>query len=159
MLAVQVPLSRGLFALVDEADAAVVLAHRWYAVPARATFYAARRTSARTIYLHRELLGLVDAGRSVFTDHDDGDGLNNRRANLVVCTPAQNSQKRRSPKSASGMRGVWKHGNRFVAQIGHAGRFHYLGSFDSASEASVAYAVAAKELFGNFAPRVGPCIS
>ena len=150
---VAIPLTRGLFAVVDADDAALVAAHKWHAVPARSTYYAARRVGSKTIYMHRKILGLVEAASCVHVDHDDGDGLNNRRKNIRPCTPAQNSQKRASRKTPAGMRGVWPKGRRFVAQIGHAGKFHYLGSFSTQEAAQAAYSAAAVRLFGDFAPK------
>lgn len=144
-----VHLTQGMTAEVDDEDAPLVFSIKWHAVRARHTSYAAGRVDGRTVYMHRFLLG-VDRGLHV--DHIDRNGLNNRRQNLRACTPAENSRRRIAPKDGLGLRGVWVKGNRFVAQIGHGGKFLYLGSFGTAAEASAAYQAAAAKLFGAFAP-------
>jgi len=42
--------------------------------------------------------------------------------------------------SSTGYRGVAKHGNRFQARVTRDGKHIYLGTFDTAVEAAVAYA-------------------
>src|SRR3990167_5658255 len=78
-----VPLTRGLFALVDEADFAWVSQWTW-CVQRSWKNYAVRRNGRRVsgtykVRMHRDLLGAA-AGQVV--DHINGDGLDNRRANL-----------------------------------------------------------------------------
>lgn len=148
----EIQLSKGLVARVDEADARLIQGLSWHAVKARATFYAASKQGKKTIYMHRLIAGVHGAGFDVCIDHIDCDGLNNSRANLRTCTRAENARRRHAPKDAAGMRGVWKKGEKFVAQIGHQGKFIYLGIFKTSQEASAAYQGAAKRLFGEFAP-------
>lgn len=148
----EIPLSKGLVARVDEEDAHLVQGLAWHAVKARATFYAATRQGSKTIYMHRLIAGVDTAGFAVCVDHIDCDGLNNTRSNLRTCTRAENSRRRRAPKDSTGTRGVWKKGEKFVAQIGHQGKYIYLGIFKTSEEASAAYQCAAKRLFGEFAP-------
>lgn len=105
--------------------------------------------------MHRQLLGLQDAPRSVHVDHGDGNGLNNLRQNIRACTPADNSRKRKSKNGHRGMRGVQRQGSRFIARIGVGGQYLYLGSFGTAQEASAAYEHAAHVYFGAFAPQEG----
>lgn len=145
----EIALTRGLKALVSAEDFERLNAFSWHAVPGRNTFYAATKIAGKTVYMHRLVVGLV----ATAVDHRDDNGLNNQRLNLRPCTKGQNSQRRTSPKSATGMRGVWAKGRKFIAQIGHHGKFEYLGSFDTAEQASAAYAAAATKHFGAFAPR------
>jgi hypothetical protein len=153
MSTIEIPLSRGLFTTVDSADAALVLGRSWYAKPGRYTHYAATYMGGTCVHMHRLLLGLTD--RRIFCDHIDGDGLNNRRANLRPCTHAENMRKRVSIRSSGLPRGVWAAGRGFAARIVCDGVDHYLGSFKTASEAGAAYQRAAEELFGKFAPSQG----
>lgn len=143
----EIPLTRGLVARVSPADFEWLSAYRWYAAPGRRTFYAATKINGKTVYMHRLVAGLV----CVAVDHRDEDGLNNQRQNLRPCSIGDNSRRRWSPKTDAGMRGVWKKGSKFIAQIGHAGKFFYLGSFDTAEQARAAYDSAARERFGAFA--------
>lgn len=91
----------------------------------------------RTVYMHRELLGLpIDKG-GVETDHRNGDGLDNRRSNLRAVTPAQNKQNRRS-WGKSAYRGVRWHKRQ---QCWHAyaqrdGKRHFLGMLRDELEAA-----------------------
>jgi hypothetical protein len=155
MATVEIPLSRGLSATVDAADACAVLAHKWHAVPARGTYYAARRVGSKTIYLHRALLGLVEAGRGVFADHRDGNGLNCTRKNLRACTPAQNNSNRQHRHARpSGLPvGVWCARGKFAARIVVNGVDHYLGVFETPDLAGIAYRDASRQFHGDYCPR------
>lgn len=86
-------------------------------------------------------------------DHIDGDGLNNTKQNLRICTQSENvmNQSIRSDNS-SGYKGVWwdKQTNKWRAGIIISGKTVYLGRFDFLVNAARAYDFAAKELFGEF---------
>ena len=99
--------------------------------------------------LHREILG---ATQGQIVDHVNGNGLDCRRANLRICSHAENMRNRRMHKNnRSGQKGVWKNGGRYVATI-HANNVkHYLGTFKTAEEAGRAYSIAAVRLHGEFA--------
>jgi hypothetical protein len=99
--------------------------------------------------MHRLILA---AAAGQWVDHIDGDGLNNRRANLRICDPNQNAANSRRVPNTIGYRGVWRtiYG-RYYASITSKGRAVRLGSFSTAIEAAVAYDEAAKELHGEFA--------
>ena len=83
-MAKTVRLTRGKFAVVDDADYSALVAHKWYANRRRArsrTWYAFRKgPDGETISMHRAIMGMTDP--SVDIDHRSGDGLDNRRANL-----------------------------------------------------------------------------
>lgn len=149
---ISVPLTRGLFALVSIEDAQAIAPYKWHAVPAKSTHYAARRAGNRTIYMHRLLAGVLDMPRQVFVDHIDFDGLNNTRANLQVCSAADNVRKSRTRRVFSASKGVWQvRPGCFAARIVHEGSDHYLGVYPSEREAAIAYDAAATVLFGRFA--------
>ena len=89
-----------------------------------------------------------------FIDHIDGDGLNNRFANLRVATPAENNVNRPAPASnTSGMKGAsWsKTNSRWLAHISFERKTYHLGFYDTAAEAHAAYCGAAKLLHKGFA--------
>lgn len=153
---VAVNLTRGMVAWIDPEEAEAVLAHKWHAVPGRmGTFYAATKICEKTVYMHRFVLGLHISPRSIHVDHRDCDGLNNRRSNLRECTPQENARRLRVPTRPGLSRGVYRHGNRFVARINLDGKFEYLGCFQKEEEAAAAYLEAAQASFGEFAP--GEC--
>jgi hypothetical protein len=86
-------------------------------------------------------------------DHRDGNRANNRFVNLRAATKAEqtrNSELRKD--NSTGHRGVsWnKERGRWKAGIGTGRKRRHLGYFDSAAEASTAYAAAAQNLFGEF---------
>lgn len=138
----------GLYAIVDDADYSQVCGYRWHCTSG----YAARGAGQAgiRIRLHTQLM---KPGPGLEVDHKNGDKLDNRRANLRVCTHQQNV--RNAPRlSASGYRGVHKVTTptpTWYAHIAVNGKKHYLGSFDTAREAAVAYNSAATELHGEFA--------
>lgn len=83
------------------------------------------------------------AARSVESlDHVDGNGLNNQRSNLRVCTHTENARNRRLNKRAtpSGLKGVYRRATGgWQARIRTAGKFLHLGDFDSKLEAAMAH--------------------
>lgn len=152
-----IALTRGYVATVDDADYERLAAHRWYAHPGSRAVYAARRAldggRSRVVFMHRMLLD-VPAGFEV--DHRDGDGLNNRRANLRLATRAQNNRNARLRRdNASGYKGVsYRPGQRgtrkWRARIKAHGRSQHLGWFATPEEAHAAYRVASAALHGEF---------
>jgi len=97
--------------------------------------------------LHRIIMNPC---RNMVVDHINGDGLDNRKSNLRVCTQAKNlANKRKNKYSKSRYKGVVKqsNGSKFVARC----KDIYLGSFVSEHEAAAAYNKKALELFGEYA--------
>lgn len=154
---VEIPLTRGFVALVDECDAEHVLARKWWATSApRGPVYAvcSRPGDEKRgrIWMHRFIL---DAPRDYVVDHRDGNGLNNCRDNLRFCSIFENAANRRqiTRQTISGFKGVARRRDtgKFQAQIMCKKEKHYLGVFVTAEEAARAYDSAAAELFGEFA--------
>jgi Rieske Fe-S protein len=86
-------------------------------------------------------------------DHIDGDGLNNRRANLRLAAHAENMRNQRlRSDSTSGHKGVnWDSTRgKWVARIWLSGKCRHLGCFTSVESASEAYAAAIHESHGAF---------
>jgi hypothetical protein len=89
-----------------------------------------------------------------YIDHINGDKLDNRIANLRLCTNAENMRNRAAPRSnSSGYKGVYfeAYTKRWKAQITVGGRNTNLGRFPTAEEAHAAYRRAAEEWHGAFA--------
>lgn len=104
--------------------------------------------------LHRMIL---NAPKGLVVDHINGDGLDNRKCNLRLCDWAQNTWNMEG-RAASGYKGVSYLPNRkkpWFARIFHRGVQLHLGYYSNPQEAGIAYNVAAKELFGEFA-RLNP---
>jgi hypothetical protein len=98
------------------------------------------------IYVHgEEPIGVID--------HINGDGTDNRIANLRPCTQAENLRNSKvSANNRLGLKGVrqLRHG-KYQARIRYDGRSVHLGVFESAEAAAAAYDVAAKAHHGEFA--------
>lgn len=154
----QIELTQRKVALVDDADYEWLNQFKWFAQQHRNTWYAGRHShqigsKKVNVKMHREILGLAPGAKGL-SDHRDGNGLNNQRSNLRVCTAAENSQNRRPKKhTSSKFKGVsWDKGERkWVAYIQHQKKMMTLGYFKNEAEAARTYDKKAKELFGEFA--------
>lgn len=156
-----ITLSNGETALVDDEDYEQVAQYKWgphvgkrkrYAIT---TVYDEKyRRGRKNILMHRLILGLTDP--TVFVDHKNHNGLDNRKENLRIATRSQNQRNSRKPKRAtsSKYKGVWwnvKY-NRWEAQITVGkGKTRYIGRFTSEDDAAYAYDVTAIEIYGEFA--------
>lgn len=161
-MSVRISLTRGQFALVDDADAETIGHFKWMAKPkqcAEGGFYAQRTIRPHgkkcTLYLHRAIVG---AAHGQVVDHINGDGLDNRRENLRITDLSGNNSNRRYAGS-SGFRGVYKVGNRWRAILRARGGSFNGGYFDDPAEAARSYDALAFEHFGDLAtlnfPKVG----
>jgi len=156
-MVMRIPLGRsGRFALVDDEDYLRVSALSWHlrvlsngVELVRNGVHVVRngRRTTRHILLHRFILG---AARGAIIDHANGDGLDNRRANIRICSHRQNTQNRR-PHKGRIYKGTRLCGRRYGAQIYVNGKTKRLGSFSTEIEAALAYDTAAKQFFGEFA--------
>lgn len=103
------------------------------------------------IYMHRLIL---DAKSNQEVDHVNGNGLDNRKRNLRICTRSQNNANRhRLQTKTSNYKGVYfdSINRKWCADITCDGIRYRLGRHNSQKEAGQAYARKAKELFGEFA--------
>jgi len=150
------PLARGRTALIDDADLGLIEGYRWNVSEYRAGMThqhgpyarAAIPGSRKHVYMHQLITGWPA------TDHLNRNGLDNRRANLRRATKTQNAgNSPHRPGSSSRFKGVCRPAGRtkFMAQIRDNGRNVYLGVFESEMDAALAYDVAAREIFGEFA--------
>lgn len=145
-----ISLTKGLCTTVDLADVDRLAGYRWVALINGQTghAYAIRYERGKAILLHRELL---DFPRATI-DHVDGDGLNNRRANIREATFSQNmANKVLERRNKLGIKGVSVARGRFKAVITPNGKKIHLGTFDTAEEAAAAYRGASRALWGDFA--------
>ena len=156
----EIPLTKGQSALIDDADFEWISQWKWCASKAHSGYYAMRAERSfggkyKFVYMHRMING-TPAG--VATDHIDGDGLNNTRANLRDATNQQNAANgRRHKDGSSRFKGVSRNPKPgplnpkpWIAHIGVDGAVRHLGTFLNEEDAAAAYASAAKEAFGDF---------
>ena len=109
-----------------------------------------RKPGGGTIRMHRLIIG---APIGVWVDHRNGDGLDNRKTNLRLCTPSQNNANRKtSGGRTSKFLGVCfdKSNGKFRAGVRHNWK-RYRKFFRSEIEAAKWYNKKALELHGEFA--------
>lgn len=154
----EIPLTRGMVALIDDEDFERVSPLKWGAIETgklTKKFYARHATNRGGVFtstlLHRFIL---DAPDDVDVDHADGNGLNCQRANIRVAT-AQQNQWNRGPAAnhAIGLKGVHKlRGlNGYRASITHEGMVLRLGKYATPEEAARVHDAAVTRLRGEFA--------
>lgn len=141
----------------DDEDAPRVEGFAWRILkrPHTQTGYAVAKVDGRRrlVQMHRVILG---SPSGVVVDHRNGNGLDNRRANLRECTHAQNLWNSGAHRdSRSGIKGVsldpTKRGDKkFKASITAAGDRMHLGWYLTAEQAGAAYALAAYQFHGEY---------
>jgi hypothetical protein len=162
-------LTNDLVALVDDRYYQLVNKYNWFPKKDNQTIYARANitnSSGRRSGLTMHRL-IMDAKPGQQVDHINGDGLDNRRANLRFSTQKQNCQNRRPRKNTSskykgvsrlvrskggGSRGPKPKGrDGWVATICISGNQKHIGVYDTEIDAAKAYDKEAKKLFGEFA--------
>lgn len=147
----KIPLTQNQYALVDDDDYESLSKLKWQAQKDEHTFYATRTENKIAYKMHRVIFGLSKEDIRV-VDHIDGNGLNNQKYNLRVCTRAQNLQNKRAiKKSTSGYKGVYKSGNKWVVVVYKEKKHINLGTFVNKEEAAKVYNRAILEIRGEFA--------
>jgi hypothetical protein len=148
-----IPLTKGRFALVDDADYEWLNQKKWCLKSVGSKEYAAANFwngKGNVVTMHRYILGKACEGKMV--DHKDGNGLNNQRSNLRPCTHSENMRNVKKPSvNTFPYKGVRPQGRGWRADMSCNNKTIYLGTFDGVEEAARAYDKKAKELFGEFA--------
>lgn len=146
----RIALTQGYFTIVDADDYERLNKYKWHVKVKRTGCYAYRSEGKTKIAMHRQIL---NAPQQLQCDHINHDGLDNRRANLRLCTPQQNACNRKPLERTSKYKGVyWSRGNKkWRAEIRNNGRKIHIGYYYYEMDAAIAYDDVAIELFGEFA--------
>ncbi len=150
----EVPLTKGYTALVDDEDFERVSDFKWCASEHAGLVYAVRFIKVgkrkKTMKLHRFILGFP----LEWIDHVNGNGLDNTRANLRLCSRSENAHNTVRRRPGSRPLGVKKtRSGRWAAQTRVHGKYFWLGTFDSPEEAQNAYSTFVLKHMGDFAVR------
>lgn len=139
--------------LIDLEDAHLLQKMKWNAERgyARRTKAVDSEGRSGTRYLHREIM---KAGPGDYVDHINQNRMDNRKANLRICTNAENLRNRtKQSNNTSGFKGVTLDKRRKVwtAQMHFLGKHLFFGAFKTPEDAATVYNFAAAEIHGEFA--------
>ena len=152
-----IPLTKGFNCIIDVVDLPLAEWRNWSALVCarRQAVYACRVAvtdgKSRMFLLHRVILADPDG---LQVDHIDGDGLNCRRANLRLCSHAENQRNKKARRgSRAGLKGVsWSSRDGiWRAEITLHGKKKFLGNFNTVEAAHAAYCSVAVGYHGAFA--------
>lgn len=114
-----------------------------------------RNQKSVNTYMHRMIMANPQ-GKKI--DHIDGDGFNNQKSNLRVCSNAENSRNSSKSKSnTSGFKGVFLHDPKirlakpWRARLRFNRENYHLGFYTTKEEAARAYNEGALKYFGKYA--------
>jgi hypothetical protein len=154
----RIPLTQGKYAIVDPDDYERLSRHKWHLQRTKRIFYALRRakgperTNGQAVWMHRYIF---PPPQGMCIDHINNNGLDNRKANLRLATPAQNARNRRktAAKTYSKYKGVSYHAGqrKWSAAIRVNGQYKYFGLFKNEIDAAKAYDRAARKHHKEFA--------
>lgn len=149
----RIPLTHGLYALVDDIDYNKLKDYPWCLVwknKSNTVAYVSTRVSRKKTKMHHLILKKKDG---YVVDHLDKNPLNNQRFNLRHLTISQNNLNRRIPiNNTTGYTGIVYRAktNRWLVNIGFNNRRIHIGSYLSFEEAKRARIDAEEKYF----PRV-----
>ena len=139
--------------IVDADDYPLLSRYKWTSYPCnhgKGTWYAQTVIRGKSIPMARFILGSFN--KRFIADHINGNGMDNRKSNLRLCSPSRNLQNRSAWKNRK-FKGVYrnKSSKKFCVQITHNKKNHYFGGFISDEEAARFYDKKALEFFGEYA--------
>ncbi len=141
-----IPLTRGKFTVVDNADYEDLMKYHWHLSNCG---YAKRRNGKHDLRMHRYI---AKTPTGTLTDHRNHCTLDNRRCNLRHATAWQNACNSRNAWNECGLKGATQNrSGKFRGFIRCRNQLIYLGTFSTPQLAHVAYCEAAARLHGDFA--------
>lgn len=153
----EIQLTRGYVTQVDDEDYEWLNQWKWKSSVSGKSVYAnrARKCPGRYKYKSVSIQSVImETQETDEIDHKDGNGLNNQKINLRICTHQENSCNRKLfSSSTSGFKGVsWnKRYRKWRVSISKNGRSRYLGQYNCLVKAAKVYDDRARLLFGEYA--------
>lgn len=150
----RIQLTQGKVALVDDEDFEELNKYKWCVRKYRKTFYVCRsdgKICNKRVFLRMHRV-IINTSEEMQIDHIDGDGMNNQKYNLRICTASQNCMNRKKRvDNTSGYKGVSKSGERWRAIIWVNRKQIHLGYFINKLDAYKEYCEAAEKYHKEFA--------
>jgi len=146
-----IALTKGKHAIVDAEDYDRLMRHKWTAVQMGTRWYAQRNAGGHSVMMHREIM---HAPKGTVVDHINGNGLDNRKCNLRICTQSQNRwNSRPHDGTSSQFKGVSYDKNRkkYAASVWENRKRIVLGRYDDEVEAAHVRDYRAVEVAGFYA--------
>jgi hypothetical protein len=145
-----IALTKGMFAIVDAEDYDELMKYRWTAFYTCGKWYAGRNSKGTCILMHRQIM---KAPKGKVVDHHNGMSLDNRKANMRLCTYSQNNINRRPRSKTSKYKGVCrdKRRNLWRATVAYKGRSIQVGRYTDELEAARASDYASVQFNGEYA--------
>lgn len=152
----EIALSKGYVSVVDDEDYARISSYKWSVSVGRTRSDGTKEAYALCSSLNHQKMHRFIASPPIGmdVDHINGDGLDNRRCNLRICSRSENLRNQRLQAGKSSVyKGVSAHSRAgyWTAQIKVRGKKIHLGVFKSETDAARAYDAAAMREFGEFA--------
>lgn len=149
----EIELTKGKSVVMDADDYFYLKKWQWHTLVANGKFYAKRDFlegfKIKSALLHRIIM---NPQGKMTVDHIDGNGLNNQKSNLRLCTHRENlCNRKKNFNSKFKFKGIYKYKKKWCAYICPNGIKKHLGVFRTQNEAATEYDKAAKKLFGEFA--------
>lgn len=134
-------------ALVSDEDYYDLLQTSWCS----ASGYASGRPQGKKVFMHSYIFSKTSKEKLNVIDHINRNKLDNRRDNLRANTYSGNSHNCKKSKLSVLPKGVKAGKGKWTSEITKDHKKYHIGSFDTVTEAALAYNEKAKELYGEFA--------
>lgn len=150
----EIKLTKGYVALVDDEDYNYLNQWKWAVSKRKNTIYAQGVINNKPNHMHRFI---IKPKKNQIIDHINGNGLDNRKSNLRICTQSENLRNRSKPKwkkTTSKYKGVSFVKNRktpWRSYIQINKKYKHLGHFNNEIDAAIAYNKAAIKYYKKFA--------
>jgi hypothetical protein len=151
-----IELTKGKVAIVDDDDYNELSKYKWQYTTFTGHEYARRAVNYTSQNMHRFIM---NPPNGMEVDHINGNGLDNRRCNLRICTPTQNQWNSKTPiTNTSGYKCViWEPKlNKWRVRIRKDGKRYTIGYYKNIEDAHKAQVEYSIKLHGEFSSALRP---